>query len=193
MIKIKVIQDTDPESPRSWDNLGVMVCWHRRYKLGDQQPTQEPHEWFKEVPDDSVVLPLYLMDHSGISISTGSFGDPWDSGQIGWIFATPEAIRNNFSITDITADVVTRVEECLKSEVKVYDLFLTGDVWGYTVESVKDCESCGHEIVGDEVNDSCWGFFGDDLDFTGMKEHIDPKLHADLEAAWENRLAEDIK
>ena len=37
----------------------------------------------------------------------------------------------------------------LRAEVKVYDDYITGNVWGYTVED-KD---------GEEI-DSCWGFIG---------------------------------
>jgi len=33
-----------------------------------------------------VLLPLYLLDHSGLSISTSDFCDPWDSAQVGWIY-----------------------------------------------------------------------------------------------------------
>lgn len=29
--------DNDPQNPRTdWDNLGHMICWHRRYSLGDK-------------------------------------------------------------------------------------------------------------------------------------------------------------
>lgn len=188
-IIVKIIQDSDAESPRTFDNFGVMACWHRRYNLGDVQPKESPEEWLKEnAPKGSVVLPLYLYDHSGITMSTSGFSCPWDSGQVGVIVATPEAIRKSFLVKRITKKVRERVIEWLKSEVKVYDLFLTNNVWGYTIESVKDCSSCGHETKGDEdVDDSCWGFFGDDLDSTGIKEHVDPKYHEALEAAWENR------
>ena len=34
--ELKIVQDTDPESPRTWDNLGTMVCFHKRYELGDK-------------------------------------------------------------------------------------------------------------------------------------------------------------
>lgn len=186
-IIVKVIADQDPTSPREWDNLGIMACWHRRYNLGDVQPKQDAAEWLKEnAPEGSVVLPLYLYDHSGITMSTGSFGCSWDSGQVGWIVATPEAIRKNFGKKRITAKMRATTEECLKSEVKVYDHYLTGDVWGFTIESVKDCESCGHATKGDEeVDDSCWGFYGDDL--AGMKHNVDPKHHEALDAAWGKR------
>jgi hypothetical protein len=189
-IIVKIIQDDNAESPRTFDNVGVMACWHRRYNLGDVQPKgEDPAEWLKEnAPKGSVALPLYLYDHSGITMSTGSFGDVWDSGQVGWIVATPDAIRKNFMVKRITAKMRATVEEILKSEVKIYDHYLTGNVWGYTIESVKDCDSCGHETKGDEdVDDSCWGFFGDDLAFTGIKDHVDAKYHEALEAAWDMR------
>ena len=28
---IKIIHDADPESPRDYDNLGTMTCWHQRH------------------------------------------------------------------------------------------------------------------------------------------------------------------
>lgn len=37
MIKIKIVPDTDPQSPREWGgSLGTMCCWHNRYNLGDE-------------------------------------------------------------------------------------------------------------------------------------------------------------
>lgn len=33
---IKIIHDPDPESSRDYDNLGTMICWHKRYNLGDK-------------------------------------------------------------------------------------------------------------------------------------------------------------
>jgi hypothetical protein len=185
---VKVCHDEDAESPRSWDNLGVMACWHRRYNLGDVQPKEDPAEWLKEnAPEGSIVLPLHLYDHSGITMRTGAFGDPWDSGQVGWIVATPAKIRENYGVKRITKKLRAKVEACLESEVKTYDDFLTGDVWGYTIESVKDCESCGTQVPDDKaVNDSCWGFIGGDVLGT-MKEHIPKELHPALEDAWRVR------
>jgi hypothetical protein len=42
--RIRVIVDRDAESPREYDNVGTMACWHRRYKLGDVQPEERPDE-----------------------------------------------------------------------------------------------------------------------------------------------------
>ena len=185
-IIVKVIQDLDPSSPREWENLGVMACWHRGYTLGDVQPTESPEEWLKDnAPEGSIILPLYLYDHSGISMSVGSFGCSWDSGQVGWIVATPAKIREAFMVKRITKAVRAKAEACLKGEVKTYDDFLTGNVWGYTIESTHACGECASKVHEPDHEDSCFGFFGDDLD--GMKAHVDAKHHQALEAAWHNR------
>jgi len=40
------------------------------------------------VKDYYVILPVYIYDHSGITLNTVGFSDPWDSGQVGWIYAS---------------------------------------------------------------------------------------------------------
>lgn len=167
---LKVEQDDSSESPRKWDNLGTMVCWHRRYNLGDEHNYSSPSDFLQEFAcelfgyedvdwiqdkakeymsnfkvtkgDDSfeiyekgelyddgyeneddcynelanvrgqfideiyenmsnnelleiieqkaVILPLYLYDHSGITMNTCGFTCKWDSGQVGWIYCTKE-------------------------------------------------------------------------------------------------------
>jgi hypothetical protein len=146
---VKIIPDDDRESPRDWDNLGTMVCWHRRYNLGDGKPDCEPSEFNPK--EHAVCLPLYLYDHSGITMRTGPFGCPWDSGQVGWIYIDADKIRKEYSVKRISKKLLARVASYLESEVKVYDQFLTGDVYGFTVETED----------GEDV-DSCWGFYGMD-------------------------------
>lgn len=43
--RIRIEHDQDAESPRNWDNLGTMVCWHGRYDLGDEQPKCSPSDF----------------------------------------------------------------------------------------------------------------------------------------------------
>ncbi|MCK4237452.1 MAG: hypothetical protein KAX38_10065, partial [Candidatus Krumholzibacteria bacterium] len=91
---IRIDYMEDSESPREWDNLGIMICFHRRYDLGDEHEldTEDYANWdsmrdhiIKEL-DAAIVLPLYLLDHGGITMSTTPFSCPWDSGQIGWTY-----------------------------------------------------------------------------------------------------------
>jgi len=43
---ITLYPDLDPDNPReAHDNLGTMVCWHRRYILGDEMPKVGAETW----------------------------------------------------------------------------------------------------------------------------------------------------
>ncbi len=46
---IEIHRDEFGYSPREDDNLGTMVCFHRRYVLGDEQPTGDSKEWLEEL------------------------------------------------------------------------------------------------------------------------------------------------
>lgn len=144
---IHVFQDKISEDPRDWmDHLGNMICFHRRYNIGDKHDFNSPDDiddFFEENPH--VKLPIYMLEHSGISISTSPFGCPWDSGHIGWIYATIEEIEDvglsNINIPENKEKVI----EILKTEIKEYDMYLRGQVYGYSIPP---------DI------DSCWGFYG---------------------------------
>ena len=114
------------------------------------------------IEDVCIVKALYLYDHSGLSISTGPFSCPWDSGHVGYAVMTPDTIDKEWSGDRESA------EQCLESEVKVYDQYLNGDTWGF-------------QITADgELIDSCFGFYGSDPDENGMLEHVDSVFHAML-------------
>lgn len=42
---LQVVTDPYPESPRKWDNVGTMVCWHRQYRLGDEHKYAGPEDF----------------------------------------------------------------------------------------------------------------------------------------------------
>lgn len=196
---LRIFQDTDAENPRKmWDNFGVMVCVHNRYDLGDSDSTGDEQDiirqagsWEKaerrliahyRLNKNRIVkiLPLFLYDHGGITMRTGSFNDRWDSGQVGFIFATQSQVKECFIVgnEEPHADIDERVEKCLRGEVATYDQYLTGDVYGYQVTEVKHCDACGHD---EEIDvDSCWGFYGSDheasglFDNAGWTKHLEP-------------------
>ena len=160
--EIEIIQDSDPESPREWDNLGTMICQHRRYNLGDKHDyyLDECESWSdvqKELEYPPVILNLYLYDHSGITISCEPFGDKWDSGQVGFIFATKDNLLKEYGKVD--EEVIQKAINVLKGEVETYDQYLTGDVYGYKVYEISVC-NYGHEHR--EEVESCWGYYGKD-------------------------------
>ena len=182
-IIVTVIRDLDPTSPREWDNLGTIAYWPPpRARIGDVQPSEDRAEWLAEnAPKGSIVIPLYGRDRVGVF--AGDPGDIKDGGWDGVIVATPDEIRKCYGRTKISAKIRASAVANLLAEIAAYDSYLSGDVWGYTIES--ECESCGTPCRDDEISDSCFGFYGDDLD--GMRNHVDPEYHAALAEAWDNR------
>ena len=160
--------DNRDDSPRDWENLGTMACDHGRYVLGDKtdlarEVTAAMHEhtgevvarWLRIYHGATVVLPLALYDHGGISMSVG-YGGGWDSGLVGLIFDTPER-------REAWGPHETSVEDILRGEVATYDQHLTGDVWGYVVERRETwTNATGDTMHTWEQVDSCWGFYGSD-------------------------------
>lgn len=103
----------------------------------------------KAIDENVLLLPLYLYDHSGITISTGPFSCPWDSGQVGYVYVTKKQLRDEFHVKAVQKKHWQKAEEILKQEVQVYDLFVRGEVYRYMI----------FDDEGD-IADSCTGFLG---------------------------------
>jgi len=125
----------DPDDPRQYDNLGKMVCFHGRYSLGDKHNYKfHDYNGWEEMKSDIVkkedvlvILPLYLYDHSGITMNTTGFSCPWDdNGQVG-VYATKKDIREWYGLKRINNPYIDKVREVLLEEVKIYDRYLTGE------------------------------------------------------------------
>lgn len=41
-MRLKIVHDEHPESPREWSNLGTMICFHPHGNLGDRHGYPEP-------------------------------------------------------------------------------------------------------------------------------------------------------
>jgi hypothetical protein len=94
----------------------------------------------------NIIMPLYLYDHSGITISTSDFRDRWDSGQIGWTYVGHEDIAKEYG--DASAENIEKARRLLNAETETYDCYLRGECYGFQL--YRD---------GEEA-DSCWGFLG---------------------------------
>lgn len=150
------------------DRIGTFWGFHRKYDLGDKPPSwADPHNFdswdefeaaIRERLGVKVLLPVYMYDHSGVTIRTTPFSCGWDSGQIGFVFADGPAF-DGLSESDI--------QEVLKSEIAEYAEVLEGHVYEYRVTDPE----------GDELG-SCCGFIGSDLSvlFNEAKDEIDSDL-----------------
>lgn len=144
---LKIIPDENPLNPRTdCDHLGIMLCWHRRYSLGDSHPYDTPQDFAESAAakDMFVCLPVYLLDHSGLYVSVNDFNDSWDSGQLGFIYCTKKDAQKWFNNTDVTED---EIKKELTAEVEEYNDYLNGAWYGFLIEGLDG-----------EVEDSCGGF-----------------------------------
>lgn len=171
--ELRVFQDENPESPREWDNLGKMVCFHERHSLGDTNEFSSPEDFDEFLKENKVIsLPLYLYEHGGITISTKPFSCPWDSGQIGYIYVTHKRILEEWSKKRISKQLRQKVINNLQCEVEVYDQYLRGEVYGFELVKLTKCDQ-GEEH--EETLDGVWGFYGYNIKENGILDHIDEK------------------
>jgi len=160
---VSIYHDDDPGSPREDDNLGHMVCWHRRLRLGDEQihPSEfgedlgEVRELLKEIRKAYLILPIYIYEHGQVTITAklsvyATYPDKeWDAGQVGFIYVTREKVAAEYGMA-ISAEEEDKIREVLEGEVETYDQYLTGDVWRFVIE----------DEDGEDIGASCWGFYG---------------------------------
>ena len=115
----------------------------------------------KVISQKYLMLPLYLYDHSGITMNTTGFSCPWDSGQVGWIYASKEDALREFGGKTFTAATRKKAEDRMRGEVEYYDSYLRGEAYGF--ELYKD----------GELEDSCWGFIGSNEEaLKGIEDYL---------------------
>lgn len=182
----------DLGDPREdYDHFGYMATWHRRYTFGDTKSGHDtahissPRDWLAELAckeidvkvDPSVIpwkhierildkhfiiLPISLLDHSGLRMWVGSgshWSDSggWDSGQVGWIYCSVKEALNNWSAKSLddliyyehdntTKTVRDRAKDLLRCEVEEYNYYISNECYGWQIRDngVDDIvDSCG--------------------------------------------------
>jgi len=153
---INIYHDDSDMSPREWDNMCIIHIGHRRYAFGDKNySTIKPFtEALKEARrNGDICLPIYMYDHSGITISLDNTKYPyncrWDSCQCGFIQIPRKKMMEEFGKKIFTKALKEKGLELAKGEIETLDSRVRGEVYGYKVDEDTDDE------------DSCWGFIGD--------------------------------
>lgn len=202
--------------PRDEYNMTTMICWHRNYKLGDSHKYEDPEsflydlcqkvlqksqdevesmtckEMLKLLEESNLICikQLNLYDHSGITISTSSaypYNDRWDSSPVGFVYITISDFIAYGIVIDDNENWKEAAEQIIENEVQIYDYFLRGEVYSFTLEEkvhVRNetrCPHCGEVIKVDEYDDyeeveSCGGFYGDCLEDNGILDEIGSDL-----------------
>jgi len=152
---VQIFIDEDPVSPREYDNLGKMITAHKRYDLGDERAPRDMNSWgevceaLTKKYGPCIFVPIFMLDHSGLTLSTTCEGfikcDPqrYDWGQLGYNYVPLHKVRTEYGVQKVSPKLRKKVTEVLTKEVEEYDQYLRGEVYGF--------------VYGD---DSCWGYIG---------------------------------
>ena len=201
-LRLVIEQDEFPEDPRSWDNLETMLCCHREYHLGDCNSNKETEEQLAEIcrkygksdeeidemtfaeevqfildQDDVCGLPLWLYDHSGISISTERICQ-WDSSLVGLIFVEKDFFIEHTCITN-EENWKKEAKGMLEDKIEVYNYFLQGNVYAWTlyepvvvIKQSMDGKELSRKIDEEgKIVDSMSGFYDPTLE--DVEEYFD--------------------
>ena len=144
--------DEDTDSPDRWGDENAFIVYdHRQFFVerkgfNPEEIWEHVQETKQKTYDGYYVFPLYAYIHSGVSLSLGRlsypFTCPWDTSMTGFVLVKREKGTWN----------IDKAEKTAESVVDEWNMFLSGEVYGYTSE-------CG----------SCWGFYGED----GYKQMIE--------------------
>lgn len=157
---IEVYLDDIWKNPRNFEDCFTkMVCFHGRYELGDKDHNynnENYNSWIevykgiikKEKP--ICILPLYLYDHSGITISTSPFSCRFDSGQVGYVYTTKKLLNKLQQFKYTSKKIRVLAEEQIKNEVWIYDQYIRGEIYFYKIRNTNG-----------KIVDSCGGFYGE--------------------------------
>jgi len=227
-------EDCSPFNPREAEcNLGTMVCWHPDYMLGDEQLRNGDGRGAVDVPFETergrtgfesmevlerylriargavCILPLYLLDHSGLSMSAGSNyvgrGDTacggrdawgnargWDTTMVGFIFTTAERIRELCGEPQLPTDPFYCPRTwpaghenwpAERTALEWIEAQLKSEVATYDAYLTGECYWYSVSD-GREVLDSCGGFLGGD---GNTLDWLEAEARAAAEAARDHR------
>ena len=168
----------------------------RKNRAGEVIPSEFPvfltpddfREYVQKDNEVALSIPLILAEHGNMWMSTTRdrypFNCPWDSGQVGWIYVTMETLIHEYHSTGAcdmkteegAEDAMNRAERYLLGEVEAYSQYLSGDVYGYTVEDRR----------GEQL-DSCWGYYGHDFETNRLLEDARRYIDWHLAKAYKDR------
>lgn len=138
---------------------------------------------YEELSATDLVLikPIRVYEHGNIALSTSGgypFNDRWDSYLTGFIYVTKETVFKECGcITEENWEEYA--DKRIEGEMEIYNQYLQGEVYGYTLTKKETqqerCPHCG-EIINEyeeEIEvDSCWEFYGDDLETNGILDSV---------------------
>lgn len=148
---ISIYRDEDARNPREeFDHLGTLHVRGPRCVAIDNNSSP----WCTDT-DDGIAIPLSINYHDG------TLGECSDDMADGYIYVTRDKILSEYGAKRISAKTRAHVIKVLEAELKEYNAYVTGDVFGYVI----------YDDAGNEL-DSCWGFYGIDYCIESAKQSV---------------------
>jgi hypothetical protein len=177
---LKIFTDENPDTPRSWDNLTKLVFFGKYRHLGDKHSVDNSkcsswNDVYCEIMrhygrrNIAFIRKVYAYVHSGMTVSLKPFSCQWDSGVLGFQVVLLDDIRNNWNIKRVTTHFRESAIAIGEGEIKVLDQYVSGSVYGFRIEDENENEE-----------DSCWGFYGDDIEENGILDHVSDEDKAEV-------------
>ena len=181
--KIEVTQDEYPTDPREWSELWTMLCNHWRYNLWDEKlpeywesfendfiryindeydvvdkdyedmSEREMNRIAKYIDNNIIYYPLYLYDHSWISMSIWDPKDRWDSWQVWFIYTHREDIKQWNDLKTLRTHHIDDARRLLRREVEIYNRYLTWEIYEYHIEYL-DENAWWYESIEEAIADA---------------------------------------
>lgn len=138
---VEISYDPDASSPRDDDPGTEMVLYHRQYTFpNDAGIDLDLYGGWTEIADVLTrcgalyILPVYMLDHSGVALSVRDFGDPWDSGQAGVAYVTRDIWKDTQG-AEWTGSDEDRAQAAamIKADVELYGSYVNGECYWYRV------------------------------------------------------------
>jgi len=199
--RVRLIRDNYCEYPKNDEPLIRIAYLERsRHVLGDEAVSVDRMDEIRDgiASGELVGLRVYAYVHSEASIGcfdgppSYPFNDRWDSGPSGYVYMTARDAHKTWGLVRgdgakgldggaaCAEDCRRRALEACRETVNVFNMWLTGECWGYRVdEAVEDPLRPGRQLLDENDEpvwtsavDSCWGFIGDDWKTNGIADYI---------------------
>lgn len=175
-VEIHYEEDGEFCDPRDADNFCTMVLFGKARSYGDEHDyrSEDYTGWddmwaaLEREHPRGVVLPVYVMDHGSIALSTTDFwfravdSAGWDWTQVGFAVVSAQDVRDNWGYKRISRKLRERAEELVRNEVELQGHYVNGECYYWS-----EVDADGEEI------DSCGGFVGLDSVREGARMHLD--------------------
>ena len=189
MLKMRIVQDQDLSNPREFDENWSLACAHRRHTLGDQDHIlgTDWESWKSQLEKMGAFFrPVYMMDHSALTFKMEPFGGDYgrfDSGWVGFIFATREQLEKYKGWKKLTAARIKILLKEFQNELECYQAYVNGWGYGYQVVDIDPDENLDDEKNG-EILESCYGYYEEDYCRQEGESMLATRKKQEEESAW---------